>query len=152
MDRHELVGLTIDRLFDHFRLSPESFEYFDQNRNPSKNCHPTIVWTPKVELNEYTSAVQDPYNNHAVVVTWNSLTNELVCYIFMKAPIDLNGAKADYVMSSKRWFEKWRRNYRRFRQLGNLIIDREQYKENMTYLRKLSSVFPDTFDDKILKD
>lgn len=155
MDKHELVGITIQQLIEHFKSSPESFEYVDSRTRPNTDRHPTIFWQPKVQLGDYMSTVvQDPNNSHAVVVNWNPLNNELTCYLFLKAPANLAGTSggqaADCVMSSKRWFEKWRGNYRKFNKLKDLIMERDKRKENLTYLKKLSSVFPDTMDIHIL--
>lgn len=155
MDKHELVKLTIQKLIDHFKSSPESFEFHDQDRNPNRAVHPTIYWQPRVQLNDYMSTViQDPNNCHAVVVNFNPLNNELTCYLFLKAPPNLysstGGTVADCTMSSRRWFEKWRGSYRKFTQLRDLIIARDKRKENMNYLKKLSSVFPDAMDRDIL--
>jgi hypothetical protein len=99
------------------------------------------------------TVVPDSNNNHGVIITWNSNVNELSCHLFIKMPPDINGgSKADCSMTSKRWFEKYRGNYKKFRVLRDLIIDRERHKENMHYLKKLSSVFPDTLDGHFLKD
>ena len=110
MDKHELVGITIQQLIEHFKSSPESFEYYDQNKKPH-SMQPTIFWQPKVQLGDYMSTVvQDPNNNHAVVISFNPMLNELTCYLFMKAPPNfassssINGAIADCVMSSARPF------------------------------------------------
>ena len=155
MDKHELVGMTIQQLIEHFKSSPESFEYYDHDRKHNSSTHPTIFWQPKVQLGDYMSTVvQDPNNNHAVVVNFNPLNNELTCYLFMKAPPNFaslsGGQVADCVMTSARWFERYRGNYRKFIKLKNLIIARDKRKENLTYLKKLSSVFPDTMDTHLL--
>jgi hypothetical protein len=155
MDKHELVGMTIKQLIEHFKSSPESFEYYDQTRKPNSCMQPTIVWQPKVQLGDYMSTVvQDPNNSHAVVVSFNDMVNELTCYLFLKAPTNLvsmnASAIADCIMTSKRSFEKWRGNYRKFKKLRDLIIARDKHKENLTYLKKLSSVFPDTMDTHLL--
>lgn len=155
MHKHELVGMTIQQLIDHFKRSPESFEYYDQDRKPNSSILPTIFWQPKVQLGDYMSTiVQDPNNNHAVVVSYNAMLNELTCYLFLRAPPNMasiaSGHAADCTMSSKRWFENWRGNYRKFKKLRNLIIARDKRKENLIYLKKLSSVFPDTMDTHLL--
>ena len=157
MDKHELVGITIKQLIEHFKSSPESFEYQDQDRRPGSSANPTIFWQPKVQLGDYMSTVvQDPNNNHAVVVTFNPMMNELSCYLLLKAPpsltTSLNGITYDCMMSSKRWFERYRSNYRKFAKLRDLIIARDKSKENLTYLKKLSSVFPDTMDTHLLDE
>jgi len=155
MDKHELIGITIDRLIEHFKDSPESFEYHDSERKPNTSIHPTIFWQPKIQLNDPTHVVIDPNNNHAVVVNFNPLNNELTCYLFLKAPPNMAGSNgghsADCIMTSHRWFEKYRSNYRKFKKLRNLIIARDKQKENMNYLRKLASVFPDTYDNDLFK-
>lgn len=147
MDKHELVGLTIDRLLEHFKMSPESFEYLESSN------HPTIVWRPKVQLGDYMSTiVEDPNNASAVTVSFNYFVNEMYCNIYVKVPEKFDGAKPDVSISSRRMFENWRSNYRKFKKLKKMIIARDRYKENMIYLKKLSSVFPDTLDDRLLKD
>jgi hypothetical protein len=154
MDKHELVGLTLQKLIEHFKSSPESFEYYDHERKPNQAVQPTIVWQPKVQLNDYlSSVVNDPNNMHAVVVSFNNTLNELTCYLFLKAPTNLISNQvsvADCVMTSKRAFEKWRSNYRKFKKLRDMIIDRDKKRENLAYLRKLSSVFPDAMDSHLL--
>lgn len=155
MDKHELVGLTIQRLLDHFKASPESFEYYDHETKGNASVIPTIVWQPKVQLNDYMSTVlQDPNNNHAVVVTFNHMSEELACYLFMKAPPNLSSSsvvtQADITISSIRWFHKWRANYKKFTKLRDLIQARDRRKHNLNYLKKLSSVFPDTMDNHFL--
>ena len=154
MDKHELVGMTIQKLIDQFAGSPESFEYHDPSTKTS--CmSPTIYWQPKVQLGDYMSTVvQDPNNNHAVVVSFNPILNELTCYLFLKAPTSITASNtalsADCIMTSKRPFETWRGNYKKFKKLRDLIIAKEKRKENLTYLKKLSSVFPDTMDTHLL--
>jgi hypothetical protein len=150
MDKHELVGMTIQKLIEHFKMSPESFEYYDSERRPNQAVQPTITWQPKIQLNDHSSTVvNDPNNVHAVIVMFNPMINELSCYLFLKAPPNLitnHGTTADCVITSKRAFEKWRGNYRKFKKLRDLIIARDKRRENMDYLRKLSSVFPDAMD------
>jgi hypothetical protein len=154
MDKHALVAITIQKLIDHFASSPESFEYYDETRKVNSSMSPTIFWQPKVQLGDITSAtVQDPNNNHAVVVSFNHNLNELTCYLFLNARADLtslSGQVPDCIMVSKRSFEKWRGNYRKFLKLRDLIVARDKRKENLTYLNKLSSVFPDTLDTHLL--
>src|ERR1035437_941962 len=98
MDKYELVGITLQQLIEHFKSSPESFEFYDQNRKPNSSMHPTIFWQPKIQLGDYMSTiVQDPNNNHAVVVSFNMMVNEITCLIFLKAPSNLanaNGGQA----------------------------------------------------------
>ena len=145
MDKAELVGLTLDRLIDHFRLSPESFDY-------SESMSPTIVWQPKIQQGDLTSnPIYDPNNAHAVVVRWNQLYSSVNCYVFLKAPIDpMNSIdKADSTMSSQRWFEQYRGNYRKLMKLKALVQARNAQKAQLIYLRKLSSVFPDAIDDHL---
>lgn len=151
MDKAELVSLTLDKLMDHFRSTPESFE-FHSSELGGRSINPTIVWQPKVQLNDsYT--VQDPNNVHAIVVTYNGMLNSVTCYVFLKAPPDLlkTGIVADCVMNSQRFFETWRGNYRKFRRLRDMIRKRDLRKENMHYLRKLATIFPDTLDKHLLK-
>jgi len=153
MQKHELVGITIQQLIEHFKSSPESFEYYDHNCKPAI-MNPTICFQPKVQLGDPSSStVSDPNNGHAIFVSFNNDT-ELTCYLFLKAPQNLMSSNSSYaadsVMTSSRPFEKWRGNYRKFKQLRNLIMARNKYKENLTYLKKLSVVFPDTMDSHLL--
>ena len=155
MDKHELVGMTLRQLIDHFKGSPESFEYYDQYRKPNSSMYPTIYYQPKVQLGDYMSTVvHDPNNSHAVVVMFNTMTNELTCYLFLKAPANFMGLSgghaADCVMTSGRPFETLRGNYRKFKKLRDLIVAKDKEKENLVYLKKLSSVFPHTLDAHIL--
>jgi hypothetical protein len=155
MTKEELVGITLKKLIDHFRSSPESFDYVDSERRPAEVHYPTIFWQPKVQLNDYMSTViQDPNNTHAVAVCFNPSENSVTCYVFLKAPSNLASSSAavgaDCVTTSCRWFEKWRGNYRKFERLRNLIVERDKHKENLNYLKKLSSVFPDSMDDHFL--
>lgn len=146
MEKAELVGLTLDRLLDHFKMSPESFEFHD-------NISPTVVWRPKIEQGDITSnSIYDPNNAHAVIVTYNPHQNEITCYVFLTAPAEpLNATgRADTTMSSKRWFETWRSNYRKLMKLKSLIQSREAKKTNLIYLRKLSCIFPDAVDKHLL--
>jgi hypothetical protein len=146
MDKAELVSITLDRLLDHFAISPESFEYND-------NVSPTVVWRPKIQQGDLTTnPVYDPNNAHAVVVRWNQLYSAVNCYVFLTAPTDpINSTeKADSSMSSQRYFEKWRGNYRKLMKLKGLIQARNIQKANLVYLRKLSSVFPDAVDKHLM--
>ena len=151
MNKYELIGLTMDRLLEHFKLSPESFEFTDSGYSPRAL---TIVWQPKVQLNDYMNTViQDPNNSsHGVIVTWNCDINELSCHLFLRATSHIKSCTADCSMTSKRWFEKRRKNYKKFERLQSLILQRDRYKENMNYLKKLTSVFPDALDNHFLKD
>ena len=150
MDKHELIKLTLDQLMEHFKLSPESFQYQDSLTNPSKSSFPTIIWQPKVQMGD--SVVADPNNNHTVVLTFNEHLEEFKCFIYLKTPINLETTPADSVIVSRRSFEKWRRNYKRFIKLKKLILARDTHIENMGFLSKLSSVFPHTMDCYLFKD
>jgi hypothetical protein len=147
MDKYELINITLQRLIDHFERSPESFEFKDS----------VVIWQPKVALSDqYSIPVNDPNNNHAVAIGFNSCINELKCYLFLKTTYGLSFpnpqlSNADSVMTSSRWFEKWRGNYRKYCKLVKLIQTRDKHKENMEYLRKLTSLFPDAVDDHIFK-
>ena len=153
MDKHELISLTLDRLFDHFKASPESFQYMDSDSSPHKALSPTITWRPRIQLKDSAGTlIDDPNNDHAVILCYNLNLNEFSCYVFLKAPMEWSGSKADSVVTTKRYFHKLSRNYRRFIKLRNLIRTRDQHKDNLRFLNKLSSVFPDTLDDVILKD
>ena len=146
MDNAELVGLTLDRLIDHFKLSPESFDF------SGGVTHPTVLWRPKVQLDDLNNhSIRDPNNAHAVIVRWNPHFSQVVCYVFLVAPeYPLNAIdKADSTISSQRYFESWRSNYRKLLKLKRLIEEREAYRANMAYLRKLSSIFPDAVDSHI---
>ena len=161
MDKHELVGITLQQLLEHFKMSPESFEYYDYTNRPAntnaKYHYPCILWQPRVQLGDVTSnVVQDPNNSHAVVVSFDESEKTLICYVFLKAPSNLATASlppvADSIMYSKRRFEKWRSNYKKFKKLRDLIKARDKRKENLTYLTKLTSVFPDTMDHHLLDE
>lgn len=148
MENHELIGITLDRLLAHFKESSESFEFNDGNT--MSHTLPTITYRPKIQLSEHTTySVPDPNNEHAVMVCWNETTNTMSCHIFAKAPPNLNPVLADIQIQCSRYFEKWRSNYKKFNELRELIADRDAYKHNMNYLKKLQSVFPDTLDDKL---
>lgn len=145
MDKAELVGITLDRLIDHFKLSPESFEFTD-------NGTPTITWQPKIQLGDLASnPIYDPNNAHAVVVQWNQFAGHLTCYVFLTAPTEprSNVHKADSTMVACRWFERYRSNHRKMIKLKSLILARDAQKANLIYLRKLSSIFPDAMDGHI---
>lgn len=145
MEKHELVGLTLDRLIDHFKVSPESFEFTD-------NGSPTVIWQPKIQLGDLTTnSVNDPHNTHAVVVRYIDINNQMACYLFLSQQAEpaSNIHKADSAIYSSRWFEKYRSNYSKLMKLKKLIEARNAKKANLTYLRKLSSVFPDTLDDRL---
>jgi hypothetical protein len=146
MDKAELVGITLDRLLAHYALSPESFEFID-------NGSPTIVWRPKIQQDDLTGTpVKDPNNDHAVVVRWNSMYKSVNCYVFVTAPLEPQNCtdKADSTMSSQRYFEQYRGNYRKLMKLKKLVLERNSQKANLVYLRKLSSVFPDAIDTRLL--
>lgn len=151
MDKRDLVELTIERLLANFETSPESFELKDSGLD-NLYSGVTIVWRPKIQLNNYDHVVNDPNNNHSVVVILCPNTSRISCYLFLKAPPTYDGARADYAVSSLELFMRWRSHYRKLRKLVKLIRARDLYRENMQYLSKLSSVFPDTLDKHFLKD
>jgi hypothetical protein len=148
MDKAELIGLTLDRLIEHFRDQPESFEY---KGSESSSGVSGIFWQPKIQSND--SVVRDPNNHHAVVINWNGMNNTMMCCILLKAPANLSASNspqvADCVVTVHRWFEKWRGNYRKFCKLRKLIVEREVYLENRGFLSKLTAVFPDSMDEHI---
>lgn len=153
MNKHQLISITLDKLFDHFKASPESFEYYDTETQNYRVTQPTIVWRPKIELNDHSSTViNDPNNNHGIVLVFNNVMEEFQCFIFLGTAVDISGSKADCVVTSRRSFYKWRKTYKNFTKLANLISEREEHKENMKILKKLSSVFPDALDTYIFKD
>jgi len=145
MNKAELVNLTLDNLIEHFKVSPESFEF-------SESVGPTIVFKPKIQLGDLTTdVVHDPNNSHVVVVRWNSFYKHVACYVFITATKDPLGAlgKADVSTQSQRWLEKYRGNYKKLMLLIDLVKDRDNQKANLIYLRKLSTIFPDTMDNHI---
>jgi hypothetical protein len=153
MNRYELVGMTIQNMIDRFKTSPESFTFCDSQSKHNRCVYPTIVWQPRIQLSDNSAAVMDPNNNSAVVIVFNTFANDLSCYVFLKAPINPTTwvpHMADSVAVSDRWFEKLRGNYRKFKKLRNLVRVRDRNMENLLYLNKLSSVFPDTLDSHLL--
>lgn len=149
MEKHELVGITLSRLIENFKVSPESFEFLDNG----SSSNDILIWQPKITLTDKDSTiVQDPNNNHAIIIQFNKLNNELSCHIFLKPFINITSIyaqKADSVIFSRRWLEKLRGNYKKFKKLQKLIAKRDRDKESRAYLNKLSSVFPDALDDLI---
>lgn len=150
MNKHELINLTLKQLIERFRMSPESFEYSGPDVDVSGNSD-YIIWQPKVILSDSDlSTITDPNNNHAIIIQFNHSAAEFSCYIFLNPPPDLKSiyaAKADCLIHSKRSFEKFRGNYKKFKKLKNMILKKYANKENRSYLKKLSSVFPDIMDD-----
>ncbi len=151
MDKRELVELTIERLLANFERSPESF---DLRIAPSGDLGgATITWRPRIKsLDSYDSnVVDDPNNTHAVVVTVSSITRQVNCYLFIKSRYVLDESKADHSVSCCESFMYFRSYYRKLKKLVELIQERDARTESMTYLTKLSSVFPDSFDGVLLK-
>lgn len=151
MNKRDLVELTIERLLANFENSPESFELKDSSLD-NLYSGTTVIWRPKIQLNNYDHVVDDPNNSHSVVIILCPNTSRISCYLFLKTPPTYDAARADYAVSSLEYFMKWRSHYRKFKKLVKLIKARDLYKENMQYLSKLSSVFPDTLDKHFLKD
>jgi len=151
MDKHELVELTIERLLANFERSPESFDL----KLPDANSYggPQITWRPRVQLGSYDSnVVDDPNNNHAVVITYNPSSGTLTCFLYLKVVTNLDGTRADQMVDSHKPLMFCRSHYRKFKKLIKLIQARDIRRKNLEYLSKLSSVFPDTLDKHILKD
>jgi hypothetical protein len=152
MDKSELMGLTLDMLIAKFEESPESFEFLGQG-HLNEATHPTIIWQPKIQLSDLDSTlVNDPNNASAIMVTFNHVFNEMQCHVFIRAPITTYGSKADSSIKVCRWFEKWRRNYRKFKKLKQLILNRYKHQEDMEFARHLSSVFPDALDRHLFRN
>jgi len=153
VDKHELIGMTIQQLIEHFKSSPESFEYYDRDTKSNNSVHPTIVFQPKIQLTDSATIIRDPNNNHAVIVVFHEMSSELLCYLFSKAPPNLSSlgvVVADCTISSKQYFIRWRSNYKKFNKLRDLILKRDSNREASEYLDKLSSVFPDSGDENII--
>ena len=152
MDKRDLVELTIERLLANFERSPESFDLKDPTATGSYGG-PTVTWRPRVQLGSYDSnVVDDPNNHHAVVISLNNDRNEIACHLFLRNVMNLESAKADHSVAHRQSFMMFRSHYRKLMKLIKLIKARDLHKENMTYLSKLSSVFPDTLDKHFLKD
>ena len=98
--------------------------------------------------------IQDPNNAaRTIVLTYNNIVKKLTANIFFRDVINVNSAimtdaTATAVYCEAPWVHK---SYRRFMKLRKqlLIIYRE--KENIEYLKKLSSIFPTTFDEDLFK-
>ena len=155
MGKAYLINMTLSSLLARFKSSPESFEYSGLDTDSSiKSGIETIVWQPKVTLTDHDSTViQDPNNNHAVIVQFNHHANEMSCYIFLKAPNNLSSlyqAKSDSSASIGRWFEKLRSPYRKFKKLKKLIMNKNLQRQHNEFLKKLSTVLPDALDKHIL--
>lgn len=149
MDKAELIKLTLEQLLEQFKEFPDSFEYAEGSFPPTK----TVLWEPRVETSDG-KIIEDPNNMKSVLVTYNSATAEMACFIFNRANLTSVGkgiskyesSKAEACIISSRRFEVWRGNFKRLTKLGSLIRRREKMKENKEFLNKLYSVFPGSID------
>jgi hypothetical protein len=150
MNKPELIKIALDQLLEQFRASPESFDYHEDMGDYSNKAS-AILWEPKIELNG--DRIDDPNQYKSIVVTFKPKENEMACHIFTKNSATASSGAHRYDLSKSeactkysRNFERFRGNYRRFKKLASLIINRDRRNENKAFLMKLYGVFPGTMD------
>jgi len=152
MTRHDLVGLTLDQLLRNFALGPECFDLeIAESKSFSAGPSDAIMWKHKVDNG---GLMQDPNNpSRTVVIINNRATDTMQCYIYSRDMISASNAvshKSDAQVEAG--FTFWKRfdsNHRKFIKLKKLIQQYNASRDNNTFLSKLHSVFPGTFDEYI---
>ena len=154
MTKKELVEITLDRLSKRFHDSPECFELiYTPFASQNYGLDFTIMWKPKIQLdNDNDSVIDDPNNQGAVAIKLNESMGEITCYVYNKAPTSFCSSLADSVILIKMRFIKIRKMRKKIIKLRDLIVKRDEMNEHMKYLKKLSSVFPDVLDRHILDE
>lgn len=156
MDKRELISLTLDKMLEKFDTSPESFELTETVASYNSPSDTFIFWRPRIELDTHIDlTVNDPHNNSAIILKLCAGGNEIVCYLFSKAPVDnfnsYSVSQADLTMNLKIGFKMLNACHRKFIKLQKKIIKRNISNENRKYLKKLMTIFPDTLDNIIIK-
>lgn len=154
MTKKELVSITLDKLFNRFRESPECFELiYTPFASQTYGLDFTVMWKPKIQLaGDGEDLVDDPNNQGAVAIKLNESSGEIACYVYNKAPNSFCSSLADSVILIKMKFIKMRTIRKKIVKLKDLIVKRDEMNDHMKYLKKLSSVFPDVLDRHILED
>lgn len=152
MTKEELIDLTLKQLRDSFENSPECLHLEESNSTYGNNTTgPTIIWRHRVEING--ERIQDPNNSsRTIIASYSTISKQLTVSIFFREVNNLNHAlmaDATAVVKYSDW--PWmHKSYRRFQSLRKKILKLQKEKESLEYLRKLSSVFPGTFEDDLL--
>jgi hypothetical protein len=151
MTKEDLIYLTIKQLKDSFRTSPESLILEDSEIKTSEYPGPTIIWRHMLELNG--QMIQDPNNaTRTIVITYNKMAQQLTTNIYFRDVTKFNHnimPDAAATFTYKYWPNLYR-SYRLFNQLRSKLIHRHHEKQNMDYIKKLTSIFPAAGDDDLL--
>ncbi len=150
MTKDELVLITLKQLEESFKNSPECFHLDDSEIGQTNYPGPTIIWKFRVELDGKT--IQDPNNaTRTVIVTYNNMAKQLTTYIFFREVNNIsNTIMADAVATTK--YSEWpwlHKSYRKFNNLRKALLQKHREQENIEYIKKLSSIFPSTFEDDL---
>jgi hypothetical protein len=152
MTKEELIYITLKQLKESFDTCPECLN-IEEPGTSSNSSHmgPTIIWKFRVVVDGLT--IPDPNNsNRTIIVTYNSMAKQLTVSIYFREINNLNHAvMADATATVK--YSEWpwlHKSYRKFQSLREKLLRRQKEKENLEYLKKLSSIFPGTFEDDLL--
>lgn len=154
MTKEDLLNVTLKQLEESFRCSPECFQLEDpelKTKNSSTFTGPTIIWKFRVDIGG--TYYPDPNNaSRTIIVTYTSAFKQMSCHIFFREVNSIGSAfTSDTEVTVQYNIPLLNESYRRFMRLKKKLIKKRRDKENMEYLNKLSSIFPTTFDDDLLK-
>lgn len=109
------------------------------------------MWKHKIDNG---GIMTDPLNpSRTVIIVNNKATETIQCLIYFKDMVTASNAithKPDaQVEASVGFWKKFDSNHRKFEKLKKLIQQNKAARDNNSFLSKLHSVFPGTFDEYI---
>lgn len=154
MTKADILSITLDQLIGRFETNPESFDYVGcdlEKKSSLKFDNDSVIWQTKIESNS--EIIVDPTSQQrTIVVNYSIIEKALKVYIYnctFESVGSIYQVKADACIEHKAYFIRFTRNFRKFNKLKNLILAREEHNEARSFLKKLSSTFPDTLDNHI---
>lgn len=153
MTKEELVCLTIKQLKEGFKKHPECLQLEDPELGKTNYGNSTIIWRFKVEIDG--TLYNDPNNNsRTVIISYSKLERKINASIYLRDVGTASQSIMPDASASISYHEHLPlflyKSYRDFMYLRKQLIDRQKEKENIDFVKKLTSVFPGTFEDDIL--
>lgn len=151
MTKSELISITLKQLEERLKTHPECFKLEDPTIGSTTFTCPTIIWQFKVEVDN--KIINDPNNApRTIVVSYNKYHKQLSCAIYMREVNTVsNSIMADATVQVNFSYPLLNKPFHQWRRLRKALIKRHKEKLNIDYLSKLTGIFPDTFEDELLK-
>lgn len=153
--KSEIIGQTLDQLIDIFHKKPDSFQYVGDESADSNRLriyHDNIIWQTLIRADG--KLIDDPNEPpKTIVVTFSKLESNISICAYNRTFTniqEINIAKADAYIESTKTFKRFRKNYKKFKKIRNLILRHSESRKANDFFYQMSKVFPVMLDKHIL--